>query len=235
MNVHVLQHVPFEDIGSMASWLQARGIQPGYTRFFADTTLPDLDEKSLDLVIIMGGPMSVNDEAEFPWLRAEKTWVGEVIRRGVAVFGVCLGAQLIASALGARVFPNAEKEIGWWPIQAAAASGSTFQFPAEIPVFHWHGETFELPDGAIHLARSAACAHQAFQFGRRVIGVQFHLETTPESAGALLHHCRHELVNGCYIQSEDHIRAVEPQCYRQINPLLDDILLYLTGEDARPG
>src|SRR3972149_6617118 len=100
MKVHVLQHVPFEGIGSMASWLSARQASVTYTRFYESPMLPD--PKSLDLVIVMGGPMSVNDETELPWLKHEKEFVRQAIWHGLSVGGICLGAQLIAAALGAR-------------------------------------------------------------------------------------------------------------------------------------
>jgi GMP synthase-like glutamine amidotransferase len=227
MKVHVLQHVPFEDTGSMASWLEARGADVKHTRFFEDPTLPEL--KGLDLVIAMGGPMSVNDESGLPWLRPEKQFLGEAVARGVPVLGVCLGAQLIASALGSRVYRNNQKEIGWFRIEATPAPDGAFRFPDKCTVFHWHGETFDLPSGAVRLAKSAACENQAFQIGRHVIGLQFHLETTPESAGALLDHCRDELVpGGPYIQTESQLRGVPRSAYAEINSLIARVLSHIT-------
>ena len=127
MKVHVLQHVPFEGIGSMASWLADRGASVEYTRFFGSGVLPEIDD--LDLVIAMGGPMSVNDEKTLPWLLPEKRFVRETVRRGIPTVGVCLGAQLIASALGARVYPNRQKEIGWFEIRKTNIDGDVFAFP----------------------------------------------------------------------------------------------------------
>ncbi|EGV19707.1 type 1 glutamine amidotransferase [Thiocapsa marina] len=235
MRVQVLQHVPFEDIGSMASWLAERGITPSYTRFYDDGGLPPID--GLDLVIVMGGPMSVNDEAQLPWLRAEKRFLREAIAHGVRVLGVCLGAQLIADALGAHVYPNAEKEIGWFPIHGIREGADTAEdccrFPVDSLVFHWHGETFELPSGAVRLARSMACENQAFRIGRQVVGLQFHLETTAQSAAAILDHCRDELVPGPWIQTEAAIRAVDAGVYAEANRLMSRILDDLVGP-ARP-
>jgi GMP synthase-like glutamine amidotransferase len=229
MNVHVLQHVPFEDIGSMASRLSARGANLAYTRLYEEAELPALE--GIDLLIAMGGPMSVNDEAALPWLRAEKALLREAVARGIPVLGVCLGAQLIAAALGARVYPNPEKEIGWFPIRAvlhdAEPVRDRFRFPPEARVFHWHGETFDLPPGAVRLADSAACRNQAFQIGRRVIGLQFHLETTPESAAAILDHCRDELSPGAWIQSEAVIRGADAALYAEANRLMASLLDYL--------
>jgi GMP synthase-like glutamine amidotransferase len=235
MKVQVFQHVPFEDIGSMARWFAARGIVPGYTRFFDDPGLPSLD--GLDLLVVMGGPMSVNDEARCPWLAAEKAFIRQAMERGVGVLGICLGAQLIASAAGARVYPNRAKEIGWFPIQGSGPSQAVPQeaprLPPEIRVFHWHGETFDLPPGAHRLASSAACENQAFAIGQHVVGLQFHLETTPESAAALLEHCRDELVEGTWIQTEEQIRGVDAATYQVANHLMEQVLEHLARPRAR--
>jgi GMP synthase-like glutamine amidotransferase len=187
--------------------------------------LPDL--RSLDFVIAMGGPMSVNDEREYPWLKAEKAFIREAVNHGLPVLGICLGAQMIASALGARVFANAHKEIGWFPVQAVSTDADTLRFPPQTTVFHWHGETFDLPAGATHLAKSAGCKNQAFQIGKNVIGLQFHLETTPETADQLIQHCRYELVAGEYIQTEQALRAVPGEAYYGINRLMNEVLSYL--------
>jgi len=225
MKVHILQHVPFEDIGSMAGWLSGRQASLTRTRFFADPTLPPVD--GLDLVIAMGGPMSVNDEDRYPWLAAEKRFLRAAIDQGVAVIGICLGAQLIASAREARIYPNPHKEIGWLPIQGREADPGCFPFPAATEVFHWHGETFDLPAEAALLASSAACRNQAFQIGRNVIGLQFHLETTAESLDAIIVNSRGELVSGPYIQSEAAMRAAGPDHFPRVNRLMAEVLDYL--------
>ena len=228
MKVHVLQHVPFEGLGSIAGWVDARGARVTWTRFFREARLPALGE--VDLLIALGGPMSVNDEAVRPWLRAEKQFVREALTRGIAVLGVCLGAQLIASALGARVVPNPVKEIGWFPIEAVeaiqAARGSA-PMPRTCTVFHWHGETFALPPGAVHLARSAACENQAFQLKRNVVGVQCHLESTPETIRVLVHHCAADLVPGPYVQSSQQLLSAPGEAYAAGNAVMDGLLEYL--------
>ena len=229
MRVHVLQHVPFEGLGSINEWLSCRRTRVTYTRFFENARLPALAD--IDLVIILGGPMSVNDEGPLPWLCHEKEFVAQAIAGNKAVLGICLGAQLIASALGAGVYPGPEKEIGWFPVFGQPAAPGTFVFPEVTEVFHWHGETFDLPAGACLLASSDACCNQAFQVGGRVIGLQFHLETTPESAEAIISNCSSELVpHQRFIQQASTLRAMPTNKYAGINNLMTRLLDYLTRE-----
>lgn len=230
--LHYLQHVPFEGLGSIEPWARAAGLDIIGTKLFESVDFPE--PADIDLLVVMGGPMSVNDEDALPWLVAEKAFVRQCVERGTPVLGVCLGAQLLASALGARVYPNHEKEIGWFPISGVGDAGGDdrFRFPHEVDVFHWHGETFDLPEGAVRLATSAACENQAFQVGRTVIGLQFHLETTPDSAHALVRHCRDELVEGRYIQPEAALVDVPPARYAWINALMANVLDYLLGRDG---
>ena len=227
MKVHFLQHVPFEGLGSIEEWLSRQGARVTSTRFFQEEKLPEIQQ--LDFLIAGPGPMSVNDEAELPWLKTEKLFLCDAIKRGVPVLGICLGAQLVANSLGARVYPNSLKEIGWFPIQAVPESGHYFQFPPECTVFHWHGETFELPEGAVRLVRSPACENQGFQLGRHVIGLQFHLETTPQSVGPLIENSRPEMTPGPYVQSEAEIKATPVANYVAINSLMNNLLNYLVG------
>ena len=232
MRVHVLQHVPFEGLGSIEPWLAQRGTEIRYTRFFERDPLPDLD--AVDLLVAMGGPMSVNDEAQFSWLEPEKRTVREAIEREIRVLGICLGAQLIARALGSRVYPNAVKEIGWLPIQGIHETEEAFRFPSQCTVFHWHGETFDLPGGAVRIARSAGCENQAFQLARHVIGLQFHLETTAAVAHGMVENCGEELVAGSYVQSATEILDVPAARYQAINGLMSDVLTYLVDRRAAP-
>ncbi len=227
MRVHILQHVPFEGPGWIGAWLAGHRARVSTTRFFESAGLPDIE--AFDMVIVMGGPMSVHDETEFPWLADEKRFVAAAVRAGKSVLGICLGAQILADALGARVYPNGHKEIGWFDIEGVSTPPGAPAFPKSATVFHWHGETFDLPAGAIHLARSAGCENQAFQVGSKAIGLQFHLEMTPESMNSMLVHCRHELTEGRFIQSEAALRSAGNAMYEGTHPLMDRVLTYLTG------
>jgi GMP synthase-like glutamine amidotransferase len=224
MRVHYLQHVPFEGLGSIGPWLESRGVDVTATRLFEAPRFPKVSE--IDWLVVMGGPMNVNDEAEHPWLVAEKRFIAEAIGSMKTVLGVCLGSQLIASALGARVFPNREREIGWFPIEpvpGAASSPFADLFRAPREVFHWHGQTFDLPPRATWLAKSAACAHQAFSIGDRVLGLQFHAEFTPESAHALAERFPSELAPARFVQPADEFLRDESR-FRRVHRVMDAIL-----------
>jgi GMP synthase (glutamine-hydrolysing) len=170
MKYQVIQHVPFETSGLLGEEIRRRGHQLQTTALYHGELLPSATD--FDMLIIMGGPMSVHDEEQYPWLLAEKELIGDAIRQGKKVLGICLGAQLIAEVCGGRVYPAAGKEIGWWPVKWAEAP--------ETIEFHWHGETFDLPPGAELLASTDVCINQAFRIGDRVLGVQFHPEVTEE-------------------------------------------------------
>ncbi len=231
MRAHCLQHVPFEGLGCIEPWLVAAHYEITYTRLFAAAELPE--PGAVDFLVVLGGPMSVNDEAGFPWLAPEKRFIRRVIETGTPVLGICLGAQLIANALGARVSRNREKEIGWFPVDATPADGAgLFRFPRSAEVFHWHGETFDLPSGAVRLARSAGCENQAFQLGRSALALQFHLETTPAAARAMVEQGGAELQPAPYVQSAAEILAAPPEKYQAINALMAAALAFL--RDSTP-
>ena len=179
MKVLAFRHVPFEHVGLIAPPLAGRGIAIDYADLYRDSA-PPLEPECYDGLIFMGGPMSVNDP--LPYLQQEMRWIEQAARRGQPLLGVCLGAQLIAKAMGARVYRNPVKEIGWFEIEFTTDGARDPLFTgagASELVFHWHGETFDLPSGAVHLASSEACRHQAFRLGTNTYGLQFHLEVTP--------------------------------------------------------
>jgi len=224
MNLHYLKHVPFEGLGSIRDWAENAGVNITSTRLYEHDPLPDMD--TFDCLVIMGGPMSVNDILQFPWLADEKRFVRNAINQGKTVLGVCLGAQLIVDVLGAAIYPNTHKEIGWFPIRKAAAAkddrAAAF-LPDLLDVFHWHGETFDLPEGATLLASSDACTNQGFIYHERVMGLQFHLETTPASLSALIDNCSHELQPGPYIQTAAEMMRGEVN-FVQINETMAGLL-----------
>jgi GMP synthase (glutamine-hydrolysing) len=176
--VLALRHVPFENLGLIADSLAACGVDCEY----AD--LPDgghADLRGAGGLIIMGGPMSANDDV--PYLRRELELIREAAAAGLPILGVCLGAQLIAKALGARVYKNPVKEIGWYEVhwtEAAARDPLHQGLEGSETVFQWHGETFDLPPGAELLATSESCLHQAYRVGSNIYGLQYHLEVTPD-------------------------------------------------------
>jgi GMP synthase-like glutamine amidotransferase len=217
MKIHVLQHVPFESLGSIGQWVEDGGHQVTFNRLYQGDRPPKPGQ--FDWLIVLGGPMGVYDEDQYPWLVEEKQAIEAAIRAEKTVLGICLGAQLIAVALGKRVTKNPEREIGWHPLRLlqAAAHTSLFSFfPDELPVFQWHGDTFEIPDTAIALASSEACANQGFLYGRRVVGLQFHLETTPAAAQALIENCPGDMTPGRYVQKPEEILA-SPRHFEIIN------------------
>ena len=170
--------------------------------------------------------MSVHDEDRYPWLVAEKRCIAAAINAGKTVVGVCLGAQLIAEVLGARVRRNEHREIGWFPVRKVSGApqpGVAAAFPPEIEAFHWHGDTFGLPAGAIHLARSDACEHQAFVYQERVLALQFHLETTRAAAAALIENCGDELTPGPFVQTPAEMLARDDR-FVVVNEAMEGIL-----------
>jgi GMP synthase-like glutamine amidotransferase len=231
LRAHVLQHARFESPSNLAVWLRARGAALATTRLWAGDPLPA--PEAFDWLLVMGGAMNADEESRYPWLTEEKRAIERAIAAQKHVIGVCLGSQLIARVLGAKVTRNRFPEIGWFPIErveSAQASAVGRVLPASAEVFHWHGDTFTLPQGAVQLARSAACEQQAFAYGERVLALQFHPEMTPESTLAFAETGADELVPGPWIQTREAMLA-DGSRYARLEALLARLLqAFAAGE-----
>ena len=208
MKLCCLQHVAFEGPAWIASWAEVNAITLYTADLYRNAALPPGSE--FDGLVVMGGPMGTNDEYRHHWMAPEKKLIARAVEAGKPVLGICLGAQLIAAALGSKVYPNPRKEIGWFPVdKAAEADRSPFgaDLPQRFTAFHWHGDTFDLPTGAVRLAQSQACTNQAFAIESHVLGLQFHLEATQASITALVENCREDLVPASAVQNEQDIRT----------------------------
>lgn len=226
MRIHVIQHVSFEAPAHILSWAKSRNCTVTVSHLYAGDELPDLAE--FDLLIIMGGPMSVHDEDAFPWLLTEKEFLKEVLRSAEkGVLGICLGAQLIAECAGAEVIPAKEKEIGWFDVHVKKPVDNSFfdLFPSPLKVLHWHGETFTLPKEARLLASSEVCTNQAFQIGDRVLALQFHLEMDSFALKTICKECAEEVVVGRrFIQTGEVMLLEPPTTFAQCKDALEFIL-----------
>lgn len=207
VRLRCIQHVSFEGPGAITGWAASRGFSLGITRLHAGDYVPRVD--AFDWLILMGGPMSVHDEHVYPWLRAEKSLVRECLARELPVVGICLGSQILAECLGARIVKNPHREIGWFPIRVMPGPDSRMaSMPEQTMAFHWHGETHALPPGATLRAHSQACEVQAFETAS-ALGLQFHLEMTRPNLDELIRNCGHEIGKGPYEQSPEVLRAGE--------------------------
>lgn len=200
MRIHYLQHVPFEDLANIETWAKDRGHNLSRTLLFQEESLPKLAE--FDWLIIMGGPMNIYEDDKYPWLVKEKEFILKAIESDKIVLGICLGAQLMADVLGGGVHRNDHLEIGWFPVKLTdegAVSRIFRVLPDRFVAIHWHGDTFEIPPGAMRVAESAGCKNQAFMKGK-VIGLQFHLESSLDSIDHLILNCADELTEGRFVQ-----------------------------------
>ena len=232
MRIHYLQHVPFEGLGCIETWCMQHGHSLNRTRLYAGDPLPAMD--TFDWLIVMGGPMSIHDEFEYPWLKVEKNFIRWALEADKTVVGICLGAQLLACLLGAEVRPGRQKEIGWYPVtRASELAGHPLAgvIAASQEVFHWHGETFDLPEESIRIASSAVCENQGFVYRDRVIGLQYHLEMTAVGAETLIQHSGDELVDGPTIQSAEAMLD-KPERFTELNQSMFRLLDYLQAHQA---
>jgi len=228
LRLHYLQHVPFEGPGHIADLARELGFDVTGTMLYDGGALPDISY--FDFLVVMGGPMGVHDEELYPWLAEEKNFIGRSIKAGRTVLGVCLGAQLIASALGAGVRKARYREIGWYTLSRTPEACDTALgrvLPESFTAFHWHGDTFDVPRGAVHLLRSAGCGNQAFVHDGRVLALQFHLETTAETVSRLIENSPGDLSPGKYVQEIKTLR--DPALIDSNHGILREIMAYLAG------
>lgn len=220
MKISVFQHVPFEGPASLQDWAAMRGHELSFCNLFHGDSLPELSEYGM--LLVLGGPMGVHDEADYPWLAEEKAYIRRAIDAGKPMLGICLGAQLIADVLGAEVKRHDQREIGWFPIEHFGNHPLAHHFD-NLVAFHWHGDTFDIPAGAHHIARSECCENQAFIYRDRVLGLQFHLEFTPETVRRLVEHCCDEIDGGPYTQRPDDMLTL-PARFAKANMALYNLL-----------
>ncbi len=222
--LHILQHVPYEGPGHVVDWALRRGIQVARTRVDLKEEIPSLED--FDALVVLGGPMSIHDHRGHPWLVRERAYIEHALQERVPTLGICLGAQLIAHALGAEVRENAHREIGWHKVHRtldAAKHPSFRDLPDTFEALHWHTETFAVPDGATALAASEACSDQAFALDNDVLALQFHLELSPKQLEGLIHACPDDLVEGAYVQDPDQMLS-DPARFERAHDLLERVL-----------
>lgn len=206
MNIHYLQHIDIETPGIILEWSGSEKHDIKGTKLYTNTNLPDIID--FDWLFIMGGPMGAYEEKKYPWLKKEKVFIEKAIKANKMVIGICLGSQLIADVLGAKVYQGLIKEIGWHPVKwtdKALEMPFFKDFGKNEMAFHWHGDTFDMPRNVVQLAESQVYASQAFSYENNVFGFQFHLEFTSRIIKSLIRNQSHELKSGPYIQSKQEI------------------------------
>ncbi|WP_417597702.1 type 1 glutamine amidotransferase [Oceanospirillum sp.] len=227
MRIHVFQHVPYEGPGNIARWAEKNGHTLTTTHLYKGEALPSHDD--YDLLMILGGPMSANDDFNVSWMQAEKRFIREAMAQNKMLLGICLGSQLIARVLGATVSRNEDREIGWFPI-TATPNAMVLGLPQQFQAFHWHGDTFTLPEGAKSIGSSEGCAQQGFIYQDRVVALQFHLETTPEAARELVDACRHEIdEEGLHTQPAEAM-LVDFELFSEANQRMEQIMGYMQAQ-----
>jgi len=208
MKIAALFHVSYEKLGLIEDWILMKGHSLTEYHLYNDPRLPGLEE--FDMLILMGGSMSVNDEERYPWLAPEKELIRSCRQSGKPVLGICLGAQLIASALGNKVFQGSHTEIGWFPVEMNRDEEVKKRFPglpAKATVFHWHGETFDLPTRAIFLGSTSVTPVQGFIADKNLLALQFHPEIKPENISLMINHAGEELISSPYVQDAASLSA----------------------------
>ena len=207
MRVIIIQHVDFEGPAAIAEFLVKEGHELNYLLLYEKTDFPPLEE--FEALVIMGGPMSIYDDDEFPWLIAERTFIQQSIAANKIVLGICLGAQFIADALGAKVYKGNGSEIGWFPLKTSKKISWLDQngiYLDGATVFHWHSDTFDIPRNCEQLASSEKYPNQAFIYRNRVLALQFHLEVNPISMDRMIEAGMNHLTAFESVQSIEQIK-----------------------------
>jgi len=208
MKIQVLQHFPFGGPGYIEQWALNNGHSIERTRLFKAEVFPSVSET--DFLVVLGGPMGINDEEEYNWLVDEKRYICNYLASGKPVIGICLGSQLIADVLGGDVYPARQMEIGWFPV-SKTKEGSDSELIKDWAktetVLHWHGDTYDLPDGATNLMTSEVCENQMFVYRKNVVGIQYHLEMTRDGIEENLDNTRDGLGKCPTVQTEEEIRS----------------------------
>ena len=218
METYIFQHVAFEGPGAILPYLESKGYHVHLVKLYAGDPVPS--SLDVDFAVLMGGPMSALEEDKYPFMVEEKQLCRELFAADKPVLGVCLGAQIMANAFFAPIRQNPEKEIGFYPV--------TFENGFTVNAFHWHGETFDIPEYAESIAYSEACRNQGFKIGRS-LGLQFHLETTAESLNSLLENCSEELETALsakakYVQSKSQILETAKTALPELNAAMTELL-----------
>ena len=218
METYIFQHVAFEGPGAILPYLESKGYHVHLVKLYAGDPVPS--SLDVDFAVLMGGPMSALEEDKYPFMVKEKQLCRELFAADKPVLGVCLGAQIMANAFFAPIRQNPEKEIGFYPV--------TFENGFTVNAFHWHGETFDIPEYAESIAYSEACRNQGFKMGRS-LGLQFHLETTAESLNSLLENCAEELETALsakakYVQSKPQILETAKTALPELNAAMTELL-----------
>ncbi len=224
LNIQIFQHVAFEGPAAIEPFFNSKGHRVEVNRLYSGEPA-EIDSRT-DALVIMGGPMGVGDESKYPWLAEEKRAIESALQKDLPILGICLGAQLLAEVLGAQVKSMGYREIGWFEVEARPEFlehplGKSF--PPRFTPLHWHGDNFDIPQSAIRLGSSSACANQGFVYGDKHIGLQFHLEFDQKSVKRLARNAAHELTGCGSIHSETEMLE-QPQLFECAESLLSNFL-----------
>jgi len=200
MRIHYIQHVPYEGLACIEKWAFTHNHSISESRIYESVYFPA--QEDFDSLIVMGGPMGVYETGSYPWLIEEIAFIKETINSGKKILGICLGAQLLAAALGAKVYKHKEEEIGWFDITPATENNF---FSTPQTVLHWHGDTFDIPADSTLLCTSEATPHQGFVYKNQVLGLQFHLEMTEDSLIEMLKAHADSLITSTFVQDAQQI------------------------------